>query len=114
VFRVPGSDQIARNLDAWFERVRAALFALAQEHAREAEGWMKENAPWTDRTGNARQGLKATVSMEEAEIRITLSHTVDYGVYLELRQGPGRRPILAPARERQAPLLLEDVKALLG
>lgn len=111
---MPGSDQIARNLDAWFERVKAAIYALAVDHAREAEGWMKEHAPWQDQTGAARQGLRSEAQIDQDEIRIVMAHTVDYGVYLELRQGPGRRPIIAPARDRQAPLFFEDVADLLG
>jgi len=110
---MPGSEEVARNLDAWAERVYAAVLALVKRHERDIEGWMKENAPWEDRTGNARQGLVAYTRMGGEGISLYMAHTVDYGVYLELRQGKGRRPILVPARDEVAPKIVEDLQQLL-
>jgi hypothetical protein len=51
---------------------------IAQNHAR-------TNAPWTDRTGNARQGLFAQAFSSDGGFEIVLYHTMFYGVFLERR-----------------------------
>lgn len=48
------------------------------------ERYMKHNAPWTDRTTNARNGLFGKYRREARTLfSITFGHSVDYGVYLE-------------------------------
>jgi hypothetical protein len=51
----------------------------------------KQNAPWTDRTGNARAGLFGTAEADFARkvVVLYLSHgaTLNYGVFLELAHG---------------------------
>ena len=56
---------------------------ILQSEARGLEDYMKLNRPWTDRTGNARAGLRADVLTEGDNVAIVLSHSVYYGVYLE-------------------------------
>lgn len=53
--------------------------------AKELEQYMKKNAVWQDRTGNARRGLSAKVTQSEKKYvtTVTLSHSVEYGKYLE-------------------------------
>lgn len=51
---------------------------VAQNHAR-------TNAPWTDRTGNARSGLFAQAFSNSGAFEIVLYHTMSYGVFLEKR-----------------------------
>jgi hypothetical protein len=49
------------------------------------ESWSKANAPWTDRTGAARQRLKGNAYWENANIvTAAIMHQVDYGIWLEL------------------------------
>lgn len=59
---------------------------VAQNHAR-------TNAPWTDRTGNARQGLFAQPFSDNKSFEIVLYHTMPYGIWLERRWG-GRYSII--------------------
>jgi len=65
-----------------------AVAAIAQYVATEMQNDAKANAPWTDRTGNARTGLFGTSEADFAAkvVTIYLSHgaTIDYGVWLEL------------------------------
>ena len=100
------------NFDAYLDDIHAALAALMQSYAPRIEAWMKQNASWTDRTGNARQGLLTEVEMviDEA-IYLYLAHKMDYGQYLELNH-QGRFAIIVPALEHFAPLIWRDVKAL--
>lgn len=60
-----------------------AIRMMADTIATNMEADMKENAKWTDRTGNARRGLKAEAGRIANGYRITLSYSVDYGFWLE-------------------------------
>ena len=54
--------------------------------AADMESYAKENAPWKDRTGDARALLKGDAIHDEAnDISIAyLSHGVPYGIWLEI------------------------------
>lgn len=78
-----------------------AISAAAKELAEEIQAWMRENAPWEDRTGAARQGLGAEVDSRGFRQDIYLYHSVEYGVWLEIRWG-GLYAILTPAMEHFA------------
>ena len=62
----------------------------------EAVDWMKPNAPWTDRTGNARSGLNAHAEFPSNVFELVLAHSMWYGIFLELTNS-GRYSILVPA-----------------
>lgn len=82
------------------------------EHERGVlEAYIKTNAPWTDQTGNARNGLFVRVDSEFMRsgggqfsvggqtFRLVLGHSVPYGIWLEttLRpHGKTARPIITP------------------
>jgi len=108
-----GLKDVLRNTDAWKDRVLAAVFALGQQEAQEAEAEMKRDAPWTDRTSHARQGLKGRADKEEGTVVVRLSHTEEYGVHLELANS-GRYAILKPTAQRRAPRFIEDVRRVVG
>lgn len=100
------------NYDAYIEDLYATLEALLQSYAPRIEAWMKQNAVWTDRTGNARQGLLTDVEVVIGEaLYLYAAHKMDYGAYLELNH-QGRFAIIVPALEHFAPLIWRDVKAL--
>ena len=66
---------------------------------------MRTNAPWQDRTGNARSGLFSVaeqVSQEMVVIYLSHAHTTDYGIYLELSRG-GRFAVITPTMEKLYP-----------
>lgn len=65
-------------------KTRAALGVLGDTVAKDMEGYAKQNAPWQDQTGNARQRLKGDSQDMGDKVRCSISHGVDYGVYLEL------------------------------
>lgn len=71
--------------------------------ADDSIGPMKVNAPWTDRTTNARSGLFNKASHQGSgpigfsEHRIVFGHSVSYGVWLETKDpNHGGRPIVMP------------------
>lgn len=103
---------------------RAAAKKASKETAEELERYMKINAPWQDRTGKARQGLKAeyfeetTISLNsDLNVGVRLEHGVPYGVFLEYNglyhpeYRKRRRPILVPTmKSKEAVMLLTNLK----
>ena len=76
-----------------------ALKQLGVETAQDMLEYARANAPWEDRTGNARNKLTTEVSGDSyGQISITLEHGVDYGYWLEVIQN-GRFAILQPTIE---------------
>lgn len=93
-------DDLAGEIVAYGERLKAAVLELADRYAGIIQAYMQDNAPWTDRTSNARQGLKAVPKPSGNDVILYLIHTVEYGVYLELGTSRmGARPIILPALE---------------
>lgn len=93
--------------------IQQAILALGYKYASDVEAWMKANAPWTDRTGNARQGLFAICDDLVQQVVITFGHYVTYGKYLEFKN-QGRFAIVSPALDYFLPLIIADVQALLA
>lgn len=93
--------------------MRIGAEAIAQRWAPEIETWMKTHAPWTDRTGNARQNLHTEVMDLTSEIALLLAHGVEYGTYLELAHG-GKYEIIGPALDEFTPRVWADVRAMMG
>lgn len=92
----------------------AAIESYAREKAKELENYMKTHRPWTDRTGNARAGLKCEVSTSKMK-RVTtleLSHSVYYGVYLEYGMGK-RFAIIQPTIKTKGPDIIRDMQGFM-
>jgi hypothetical protein len=109
---MPGLEQVIGNIKEWENRVKAGLYALGMQTAAQMEAYAKQNAPWEDQTGNARQGLFGEVAEADGKLKVRIAHTVEYGVYLELSR-KGRRPILEPTAQKFAPEFFEAAKGLL-
>lgn len=65
------------------------------EMAQEIEEWMRANATWKDRTGEARRTLKAEIVRTGDVYSLKITHGVEYGYHLETMQA-GRFSIIAP------------------
>lgn len=104
------------------ERLVSATVALARQRAGRGEAAMKGAARWTDRTGNARQGLRggveiglgstgsafttmrvmstggSTFSTRLRRIILFFAHSLGYGKWLETHKGPayGHRKSMSP------------------
>lgn len=76
-----------------------------QARAIQAEAHVKVSAPWSDRTGAARNGIRGTAEVTAGRAELVVSHAVDYGVWLELANH-GRYAAIIP----QMALTLADVK----
>lgn len=76
--------KLEAGLNSFMGRSEAALRMYAETAALKLQNYMRDNAPWTDRTGHARQRLTGTVTKVTNGYKITLAHGVDYGIWLEL------------------------------
>ena len=81
--------------------------------AERLQQYARENAPWEDRTTDARQGLTASVDQSDDNIELTLAHTVDYGIWLEIRWG-GRYAIIIPTIEQLGPDIYDEMQGMCG
>ena len=82
--RIKFNENIGKRLADAKPNVKSEAARILAQEAESLEAYMKLNRPWTDRTGNARAGLKAEVEgVGTDKPSIVLSHSVYYGVYLE-------------------------------
>ena len=80
----------------------------AMEHGKtEVEAYARANAPWSDITGSAREGLTASVYLEGGEVILELAHTVEHGYWLELIQD-GSFAIIMPTLEALGPEIIKE------
>lgn len=93
--------ELMPNIQGYGTKVLVAVRAVADFMAQKMQGEMRANAPWEDRTGNARSGLfSVTEEIGRDAVRIWLSHghTVFYGQFLELAHGK-RYAVIMPTIE---------------
>lgn len=100
-----------QNIKDFDAHVAKATVAAAEYIAPQAEAHMKANAPWTDRTGAARNGLHAKAVVQSTVVGIVLYHSVPYGIFLEVRWS-GKYAIILPTVQEFAPKFLETIGAL--
>lgn len=93
-------------------KVKRGMVAAANYVAPQAEAFMKSEAPWTDRTGAARNGLGAQVEVSGNKVAIILYHSVPYGVFLEVRWG-GKYAIIEKTMAAAGPLFVEAIGRLI-
>ena len=108
------SSTLKKNLDKMSVKLGAVLLMYSATKADELKYKMKQNRPWTDRTGMAKMMLDAKVSQPDSNtIRITLMHGVDYGIWLELAHGKNYA-IIAPTIREEGPRVVEDLNNLMS
>lgn len=106
----------AKHMEAKLQR---ALYGVVKYWDGPIERHMKHNAPWTDRTTNARNGLFAVAQKSGRTIAgstfaIVLGHSVDYGVYLEEgTENMRARPIVMPTIQIYAPKVIGTLTKIL-
>jgi hypothetical protein len=107
-------DDLAASIDAYAASIERAVLAAAAVLAARAEEDAKNNAPWTDRTGDAREGLHAFVADAQGIVSIYLAHGPDigYDIYLETLRG-GQHAIIAPTLEALLPEVWDAVRKAL-
>lgn len=93
-------------------RSRAALGLYADTVAKKMENQAKNSYPWTDRTYQASRRLKGDWQWNGNVARVTLSHGVDYGIWLEFANEK-RFAVLKPTIDIMAPQAIRGLKNLM-
>lgn len=107
------SSTLKKNLDKMSVKLGAVVLMYAATKASELQSKMKLNRPWTDRTNMAKTLLNAKVSQPNKNtVRITLTHGVDYGIWLELANEK-KYAIIAPTVRDEGPRIIEDMNNLM-
>ena len=112
-WKVPPEQAFPQMYDAYAGNILRTVYSAAQATAPEAENWMKDNAPWTDRTGNARQTWSGEAFLGLWRVWIVLAHGMGYGIYLE-KKNAGRFAIVAPAVDVFYTRLMQKIRAAVG
>lgn len=94
-----GIEEIERNLNFVSDHIHQKCLLVAAYFAPIVESEARSNAIWTDRTGNARQGLTGLVNdMSNTMVELYLTHKMSYGKWLEIANS-GRYAIILPTLE---------------
>ena len=111
---VPPEQALPELAEEYASAIHKGVLAIANRWSPQITNWMKANAPWTDRTANARQTLYTEVAdVTNQMVSLTLSHGVYYGIFLEVNNA-GRFAIINPALDHFAPLIWADVQRMLS
>jgi hypothetical protein len=100
------------NLADMEQKHKRAMVAGANYAATQIQSFMRSEANWTDRSGNARSGLKTKVVVRSKTVAIVLYHSVPYGIWLEVRWG-GKYAIIKKGMAAGGPLFMETVGRLM-
>ena len=103
---------LGKNIGDYADKVLRLVFDLAQMFAAKIEAFAKANAPWTDRTGNARQGLTGRAFKSATAVTILLFHQAEYGIWLEVANA-GRYAIILRALESHYTEYMRAIQAAL-
>lgn len=93
-------------------RLEGAIWAAVQYSANDIQNHMRQHAPWTDRTSNARQGLFTRAFRDAKGYTIILAHSVPYGIWLEVRHD-GRYAIINPTLQIKGREVMRRLQGLL-
>lgn len=107
-----GDESLMAGIREGNERVHAKVMSVLEYKAPQVEAHMKVNAPWTDQTGNARQGLAAQAFDEGDNMGIVLYHQVPYGIWLEVKNS-GQYAIIDPTLEVMGPEVMRSLERIM-
>lgn len=107
--------QLTADITEFELRVNGAISAAVDYHATRGEAVMKLDAPWTDRTSAARNGLHTSTFHELRIWTIVFAHAVEYGIWLETRSDfDGRYAIIMPSVIAAGRELMRTLENLFG
>lgn len=107
------SDLFEKEVARYAATIRKELDNLADAWQPIIEDYMKINAPWKDRSSNARQTLNVTVDKSKDRTELILAHGMEYGIYLELAHS-GAWAIINPTLDLYGPKVWDSVLDMLG
>lgn len=112
---MPGAALVCANLTLWELETFFKARAIMERYGTQCEAYGRSNARWNDRTTNAREGLSSATTWSDTKITTYFSHSVDYGLYLELRYDfMGRYEIVEETIEHDLTGLMASLNAAIG
>lgn len=104
-------DSLTPNLKRLLPAVDAAVDLVFDQWEPRMETAMRSGARWTDRTGNARNGLMAQHDREPMVLHsLTLYGAMPYSIWLEVRWS-GKYAIIGPTMLEKTPQMAADITA---
>lgn len=103
--------RLRNNVNGLPKKIDHAVRATVDYEAAWGQAWMRTNAPWTDQTGAARNGLMAIPASYLRQYEILLTYSVYYGIWLEVANS-GQYQILQPALRIVGAKLMRDLNGL--
>lgn len=107
----PGT--IAVNLKRFDHDVGALVAGVVDYQGTKAVAWMKTNAKWKDRTGNARQTLGGHGEHTATYHMIHLYGGMPYQIWLEVRWA-GRLAVIGPAVKYHGLALMNRLRGIVS
>ena len=107
------TEQLDKGIFAFDVKADKAVRMFAETQAKVLEKDMKENRPWTDRTGDARKRLTCKVESTKRAYVLVLAHGVDYGIWLELAN-EGKYNIIQRTVDLESAYIMRDFEGLLN
>lgn len=106
------SDTLTPGLIGFSLKLDTVLGALMEYEETKVQDHMRSSAPWTDRTGNARQGLFAKAFKADGSHGIVCYHTMPYGIWLEVKSS-GQYAVIVPTIQAEGVRVMRSVSKLL-
>jgi len=106
-------DTLSIGLKEFTPKLEHRIGLLVDYYAPRTQSYARSNAPWKDRTGNARNGLFADATHGHDLHEIVLRHSVPYGIWLEVRF-EGKYAIIVPTIKHMFPELMKSMNGLIA
>jgi hypothetical protein len=105
--------ELVRSVAALEAKIKGAVDIAVDYHALKGMGYLKTDAPWTDRTGAARGGLHTVSFSGGSKHTIIFAHAVHYGIWLEVKFS-GRDEVIMPTVRKTGRELMQSLDGLMG
>lgn len=106
------SDTLTPRMKTLGQKIHAGIAVYLKAQETRVQNSARRNAPWKDRTGNARNGLFAQYSGSLDRHEIRLYHTVPYGIWLEVRW-EGKYAIIVPTIQQEGARIMQGIGKLI-
>lgn len=107
--RIRNIKSIQANALKYGDKLASVMEAVVDNNFIQAAGKAKQDAPWTDRTGDARRSIDYRNLSNKDRLAFYLVIGVYYGVYLEFANG-GKYRILQPTMTVTEVKIKQDLK----
>lgn len=99
------------GIEGFSTRFNLKLKGFFEFQETKVQDYMRNNAPWKDRTANARQGLFAKAFQAEGTHGIICYHTMPYGIWLEVKNN-GEYAIIVPTIQAEGRRIMVQMNKL--